>query len=69
MFGLIKKILIGLLTCLVNGSNHTKYLSLSNRKCEIQPTLINLNPNNTVKIFTTIHLRLNWINVLEVVIL
>ena len=30
MFGLIKKIFIGLLTCLVNGSNHTKYLSLSN---------------------------------------
>ena len=38
MFGLIKKIVIGLLTCLVNGSNH-------NQKCEIHPTLINLHPD------------------------
>ena len=45
MFGLIKKIFIGLLTGLVNGSNHTKCVSLSNQKCEIQPTLINLHPN------------------------
>ena len=45
MFGLIKKIFIGLLTGLVNISNHTKCLSLSNQKCMIQPTLINLDPN------------------------
>ena len=45
MFGLIKKILIGLLTCLVNGSNHTKCVSLSNQKCQIQPTVIKLLPN------------------------
>ena len=45
MFGLIKKIIIGLLTGLVNGSNHTKFVSLSNQKCMIQPTLINLHPN------------------------
>ena len=45
MFGLIKKISIGLLTGLVNGSNHTKGISLSNQKCMIQPTLINLHPN------------------------
>ena len=32
MFGLIKKIFIGLLTGLVNGSNHTKFASLSNEK-------------------------------------
>ena len=32
MFGLIKKMFIGLLTGLVNGSNHTKYVSLSNQK-------------------------------------
>ena len=30
MFGLIKKIFIRLLTGLVNGSNHTKCVSLSN---------------------------------------
>ena len=45
MFGLITKIFIGLLTGLVNGSNHTKCVSLSNQKCMIQPTLINLHPN------------------------
>ena len=45
MFGLIKKIFIGLLTGLVNGSNHTKCVLLSNQKCQIQPTLINLHPN------------------------
>ena len=41
MFGLIKKIFVGLLTGLINGSNHTKCISLSNKKCEIQPTFIN----------------------------
>ena len=45
MFGLIKKLLIGLLTGLVNGPNHTKCVSLSNQKCMVQPTLINLHPN------------------------
>ena len=44
-FGLIKKIFIGLLTRLVNGSNHLKCVSLSSQKCMIQPTLINLHPN------------------------
>ena len=32
MLGLIKKIIIGLLIGLLNGSNHTKYVSLSNQK-------------------------------------
>ena len=36
---------IGLLTSIVNGSNHIKCVSLSNQKCMIQPTLINLYPN------------------------
>ena len=45
MFGLIKKIYIGLLIGLVNGSNHTKFVSLSNQKRQIQPTLINIHPN------------------------
>ena len=45
VFGLIKKIFIGLLTGVVDGSNHTKCISLSNQKCMIQPTLINLHPN------------------------
>ena len=45
MFGLFKKIFIGLLTGLVNGSNHTKCTSLSNQKCMTQPSIINLHPN------------------------
>ena len=36
---------IVLLTSLVNGSSHTKCVSLNNQKCEIQPTLLNLYPN------------------------
>ena len=45
MFELIKKIFIVLLGNIVNGSNHTKRVSLSNQKCQIQRTLINLHPN------------------------
>ena len=45
MLELIKKILIGLLTGLVNVSNHTKCVLLISRKCMAQPTLINLHPN------------------------
>ena len=35
IFGLIKKIFIGLLTGIVNASNHTKCVLLSNQKCMI----------------------------------
>ena len=45
MFILIKKMFIRLLTGLVNASNQTKCVSLSNQKCEIQRTLIKLHPN------------------------
>ena len=34
-----------LLSNIVNRSNHTKWVMLSNQKCMIQPTLINLHPN------------------------
>ena len=52
---------IGLLTGIVSASNHTKCLLLSNQKCMIQPTLINLHPNlmNPVKNIATIHSLLN----------
>ena len=36
---------IGLLTGLVNRSNRTKCVSLSNQKCMTEPTLINLHRN------------------------
>ena len=45
MFWLIKKIFFGLLTGLVNESNHTKCAFLSNQKFNIQPTIINLHAN------------------------
>ena len=45
MLGLIEKIFIRLLIDLVNGSNHTKCVLLSNQKCMIQLTLINLHRN------------------------
>ena len=34
-----------LLTRLVNASNGTKRVSLTNQKCDIQPSFINLHPN------------------------
>ena len=45
MLGLLKKKFVGFLTGLVNGSNHTKCVLLSNQKCMIQPILINLHSN------------------------
>ena len=45
MFGIIKKMFIVLLTNIVNGSNNSKYVSLSNQKCMIQRNLIDLHPN------------------------
>ena len=45
IFGLIKKMFIRLLTGMVSASSNTKYVSLSNQKCMIQPTFINLHPN------------------------
>ena len=44
MFQLIKKIFIGLLSSIVNASNHTKCVWLSNQKYMIEPTLVNLHP-------------------------
>ena len=41
MFRLIKEISISI----VNASDHTKCVSLSNQKCMTQTTLINLHPN------------------------
>ena len=45
MLGIIKKMFIVLLSSIINVSNHTKCVSLSNQKCMIQPTIVNLNPN------------------------
>ena len=45
MFGLIEKIFMRLLIKMVNASNNTKCVSLSNQKFMAKPTLINLYPN------------------------
>ena len=45
MFRILKKMLMVLLTSIVNASNHTKCVSLNNQKCEMQLTLINLHLN------------------------
>ena len=48
MFEIIEKMFAVLLTSIVNVSNHTKhtkFVSLSTQKCEIQPALINLHTN------------------------
>ena len=50
MLGIIKRMFIVLLSNIVNGSNHTKCVSLSNQKCMIQSTLINLRLMNTAKL-------------------
>ena len=45
MFGIIKKMLIVLLTGIISAFNHTKCISLSNQKFMTEPTLINLHSN------------------------
>ena len=45
MLGIIYKMFIALLSSIINPSNHAKCVSFSNQKCMIQPTLINLHPN------------------------
>ena len=45
MLGIIKKMFIVLLTSIINASNHTKWVSLNNQKCEIQATPVNVHPN------------------------
>ena len=56
MFELIKKIFIRLLAKVaVNASSHTKCASLSNQKCEIQHTLINLHPLRPIEYSQELH--------------
>ena len=45
MVRIIKKMFIVVLSSIVNAFNHTKCVSLSNHKSEIQSTLINLHSN------------------------
>ena len=59
MFGLIKKIFIGLLAGLVNGPNDTKLLCKLIKNARFNLPLLIYILMNTVKNFTTIHFRLN----------
>ena len=67
MFGIIKEIFIVLLSNIVNESNRTKCVLLSNQKCMIQPTLINLHPNEYSQEFKYYPFAVK-LDVLEVVI-
>ena len=60
---------IVLLSDIVNGSNHTNCVLLSNQKCRIQPTLFNLHLNKYSQEFHYYSLRLDLLDVLEVIIL
>ena len=51
MFGIASKMCILLLCITVNADKHTKCVLLNNRKCKIQPTLINLYLNEYSKEF------------------
>ena len=54
-----KKMFIALLASIINVSTHTKCVSLSNQKCEIRPTFINLHPNEYSQEFHYYPLQLN----------
>ena len=45
MLALIKKMFTGLLTSIVNASNHAECTSLRNQKCLVHSSLVNLYPN------------------------
>ena len=59
MFRLIKKIFIGLLTDIVSASNDTKCMLLSNQKCMIQPSLINLHRNENSQLLSPLGVNLD----------
>ena len=60
MFGLIKRMFIGLLTSLVvNASSYTKCVSLSNQNVIFNLLLSIYILTNTVNNFTNIHLQLH----------
>ena len=56
MFELVKKIFSGLINDLINGSNHTKCVSLSNQKCR-------LNLNLYQEFNTSIQLRISLLSI------
>ena len=43
------KIFTELLTSIVNSSNHTKCVFLSNQECTTRPTFLNLHPNEYIE--------------------
>ena len=59
MLGIIKKMPFVLLSSIVSASNHTKYVSLSNQKCDIKLLLLIYILMNTINNFTIICLQLN----------
>ena len=60
MFDLTKNMLVILLTSILSPSIDTKYVSLSNKKCMTQPTLINLHPNEYSQELRYYPFAVNW---------
>ena len=62
MFQLIQNTITGLWTSIANAFNHTKCILLSNQKCMIQTTLINLHPSEPSQKFhcDSFAVKLDW---------
>ena len=60
---------MGLLISVVNASNHSKCVSLSNQKCKVQSTLSNLHSNEYSQEFHYYSFTVKLDKCLEVVIL
>ena len=59
MFGLMKKMIVILWTSIASAFNHTKFTSLSNQKCLIQPTFTNLHPNEYIQEWSYYQFQVN----------
>ena len=66
MLEFIQKIIIGLLTSLVNASNHTKCVFVTDQKYTLQPTSINVHPNEYTKGLRYYPFEVNLDRVVEV---
>ena len=69
IFGIIKKTFIALLASIAYVFNHAKCVSLSNKKCENKPTVINLHLNKSSQEFHYYQFAVKLDRCLEVVIL
>ena len=55
----MKKMIVILWTSIASAFNHTKFTSLSNQKCLIQPTFTNLHPNEYIQEWSYYQFQVN----------